>query len=265
VKILLAEDSIDNQVLLRAVLGNVGAEVQVVENGRLAIEQAQAGTFDVLLMDMNMPEMDGYDATRRLRDRGYQGPILALTANAMSGDCVRCLAAGCDAHLAKPIDRKQLILAVAHYAMSRNSPADAATADPGRAASPDRDHGLCSQFADDPQIAGILPGFIERLPLQLDALCAALEEDRLEDVERLAHRITGVGGSYGYPTLSTAAGSLELAAKAHDNRAAAVALAGVQEVCAAIQTGWTARTAVALDRAKAAGHNRAQHEEPANA
>ena len=123
VKILLADDSLDNQVCCCTVLGNVGAEVQVVENGRLAIERAQAGAFDVLLMDMNMPEMDGYDATRRLRDRGYQGPILALTANAMSGDCERCLAAGCNAHLAKPIDRKQLILAVAHYATSRNSPA----------------------------------------------------------------------------------------------------------------------------------------------
>ena len=121
VKILLAEDSVDNQELLRTVLGNVGAEVEVVENGRLAVERAETGAFDVVLMDMNMPEMDGYEATRRLRDRGYQRPILALTANAMSGDCERCLAAGCNAHLAKPIDRKQLIETVAQYAMSRTS------------------------------------------------------------------------------------------------------------------------------------------------
>ena len=128
VRILLAEDSIDNQKLLRTVLGNVGAEVEVVENGRLAIERAETGAFDVVLMDMNMPEMDGYEATRRLRDRGYQGPILALTANAMSGDCEHCLAAGCNAHLAKPIDRKQLIETVAQYAMSKTSPAEAPTA-----------------------------------------------------------------------------------------------------------------------------------------
>ena len=118
VKILLAEDSIDNQVLLRAVLGNVGAEVAVVENGRLAIERAQAGAFDVVLMDMNMPKMDGYEATSGSATADTSVPILALTANAMSGDCERCLAAGCDAHLAKPIDRKQLIETVAHYAMS---------------------------------------------------------------------------------------------------------------------------------------------------
>ncbi len=121
VKILLAEDSVDNQVLLRTLLGNVGAEVAVVENGRLAVERAQAGSFDVVLMDMNMPEMDGYEATKRLRDAGYQRPILALTAHAMSGDCEHCLSAGCDAHLAKPIDRKQLIETVAYHAMSRTS------------------------------------------------------------------------------------------------------------------------------------------------
>ncbi|MGD0897415.1 MAG: PAS domain S-box protein [Thermoguttaceae bacterium] len=242
VRILLAEDSIDNQEFLRTVLGNVGAEVEVVENGRLAVERVEAGTFDVVLMDMNMPEMDGYEATRRLRDRGCQRPILALTANAMTGDAEHCLAAGCDAHLAKPIDRKQLIETVMQYAMSKTSQTDAPTASPSRAVSPGRSEGIASQFADDPQLADILPGFVERLPGQLEALCKALEEERLEDAERLAHRITGAGGSYGYPTLSEAARSLELAAKTQDVGGATAALAGVKEVCAAIQTGWAGDT-----------------------
>ena len=208
-----------------------------MENGRLAIERAETDAFDVVLMDMNMPEMDGYEATRRLRDRGYQRPILALTANAMSGDCERCLAAGCDAHLAKPIDRKQLIETVAQYAMSKTSQTDVPTASPSRTVSPGQSDGIASQFADDPQLADILPGFVERLPSQLDALCKALEEERLEDAERLAHRLKGAGGSYGYPTLSEVAKSLELAAKAQDMGGAAAALAGVKEVCAAIQSG----------------------------
>jgi HPt (histidine-containing phosphotransfer) domain-containing protein len=76
----------------------------------------------------------------------------------------------------------------------------------------------------------------------LDALCKALEEERLEDVARLAHRITGAGGSYGYPTLSDVARSLELAAKSRDVDRATAALDGVKEVCVAIQAGWTGQT-----------------------
>jgi HPt (histidine-containing phosphotransfer) domain-containing protein len=193
-------------------------------------------------MDMNMPEMDGYDATRTLRDRGYSRPILALTANAMTGDAEHCLAAGCDAHLAKPIDRRQLMETVARYAMSKTDRADIPAASTSPASSPGPSDGIASQFADDPQLAGILPGFVERLPAQLDALCKALEEERLEDAERLAHRLKGAGGSYGYPTLTEVAKSLELAAKAGDAWGAATALTATKDVCAAIQTGWTHHT-----------------------
>ena len=242
VRILLAEDSIDNQVLLRAVLGSVGAEVEVVENGRMAVERVKTDTFDVVLMDMNMPEMDGYEATRRLRDYGYRRPILALTANAMSGDADRCLAAGCDVHLAKPIDRKQLILAVSQYAPPETGQTGALMKSPAPAVSPGPRDGIVSQFADDPQLAGVLPGFVQRLSSQLEALCNALDEERLEDTERLAHRLKGAGGSYGYPTLSEAAKSLELAAKGRDLDGATEALAGIKAVCTAIQTGWTGHT-----------------------
>ena len=129
-----------------------------MENGRPALEPAETAPFDLVLMDMNMPEMDGYEATRKLRDRGYSRPILALTANAMAGDSERCLAAGCDAHLPKPIDRKQLIETVAQYAMSKTSQSDVPAAEPRPAVTPGQSEGIASQSANDPQLADILPG-----------------------------------------------------------------------------------------------------------
>jgi len=113
-RILLAEDGPDNQRLISLVLRRAGAEVEVAPNGRVAMERAleEAGAgraFGLILMDMQMPEMDGYTATRRLRERGYAGAIVALTAHAMEGERQRCLQAGCDDFATKPIERATLL------------------------------------------------------------------------------------------------------------------------------------------------------------
>jgi len=107
-RILVAEDSPANQLLIRKLLENYGLEVVLVSNGREAIDKALNEAFDLVFMDIQMPEMNGYEATYRIREQGGVLPIIALTANAMKGDEESCIKAGCDAYLSKPIQRDRL-------------------------------------------------------------------------------------------------------------------------------------------------------------
>lgn len=108
-RVLVAEDNAVNRMLVENILSQGGMEVTLVENGAEAVSQMKEdSTFDLVILDIQMPVMDGYDAARNIRDAGFAGPILALTANVMVEDRRRCLAAGCDEFLGKPVRASEL-------------------------------------------------------------------------------------------------------------------------------------------------------------
>lgn len=132
-RILFAEDSPDIQRLVMLHLTKAGADVVLAENGKLAVERAvaslaQGRPFDLILTDMQMPEMDGYTATSLLRHKGWTGSIVALTAHAMSGDRERCLRAGCDDYMTKPAAKETLIATCGKWMAERRPAAPAISA-----------------------------------------------------------------------------------------------------------------------------------------
>jgi len=114
-KILVVDDSPDNLALIKRILRLSGANVETASNGREGLEKALSGDFSIVLMDLQMPEMDGYEATKELRKRGFARPIIALTAHAMKEERKRCLEGGFNEHLTKPVDRDALIQVLREY------------------------------------------------------------------------------------------------------------------------------------------------------
>ncbi len=115
VKILVADDSPDNLVLVELMLSRQGATIVTADNGREAFKIGMSDSFDIVLMDIQMPGMDGYEATKALREAGFKKPVIALTAHAMAEERARSKAAGCNAHLTKPLNQLELITTIAKF------------------------------------------------------------------------------------------------------------------------------------------------------
>jgi len=210
-RVLLVEDGETNRKMLKIVLTRSGLEVTTAENGQVGAELARRQTFDVILMDMQMPILDGYAATRAIRDEGVTTPIIALTANAMRGDEDQCRAAGCSGYLSKPIDPDQLIAALAKILSSAASVVS--TSMPwdrtGEGLGPIRS----SLPMDDPEFRDLVKEFADSMPERLLAAWKAYRANDGLSLSQLAHAIKGAGGTVGLNALTQPAARLDELAK----------------------------------------------------
>ncbi|MFO0843963.1 MAG: ATP-binding protein [Gemmataceae bacterium] len=192
-RVLLAEDNTVNQQVLTLLLEKAGYLVGVVGNGREAVERLQREPFDLVLMDVQMPQMDGLRAARLIRQRekavGGHVPIVAVTANAVQGERQRCLAAGMDDYLSKPVRGSELFAVVGRLLGDRAAPAEASA--PAPAGEPVWVAPLVAMGFDRPAVAKLARTFLDTVPPRLEALRQALAQGQAEQVRQTAHSLKG--------------------------------------------------------------------------
>ncbi len=247
-RILVVDDGAENRELVRLVLEENGLTVDEAENGQIAVDKAVATRYDVILMDMSMPVMDGYTATRTLRQKGHKTPIFALTAHAMAGFEKEVLAAGCTGYVTKPIDIDVLLGALAEKlggkrvhgepvarrpaAPQSAAPKSAAPVKPAPVAIAQRadtaprasDAPVLSSYANQERMWSILGRFAARLDEQLAAMDQTYAALDFPALASLAHWLKGAGGTVGYHAFTDPARTLEDCAKAGDGPGAGAAL-----------------------------------------
>jgi two-component system sensor histidine kinase/response regulator len=230
VRVLLAEDNVLNQQVACELLADVGVQVQVAGNGRIAVEMATQERYDAILMDMQMPEMDGIDATRTIQALpGWSGaPIIAMTANAMTADRKRCLDAGMVDFVAKPIEPEQLFKTLLRWAGKEDAvvPTLSKPTTSGAAAAPsaqtssyqllpaqieglDLQAGLRRVMGREDRYLELLKNFASEQRDAPQRIEAALRDGKADEAERTTHTLKGLAGTIGAAALHDAAFMLE--------------------------------------------------------
>ena len=219
-RVLLVEDHDINREVATELLRDAGFVVDLAENGQVAVDKVKTAAYDIVLMDMQMPVMDGVTATREIRkeQRFQELPIVAMTANAMPADRERCLAAGMNDHVAKPIEIEELWLALLKWIKPRHSTQAPARAKPHAAAQADlpaaidgldMTGGLRRVLGKKPLYVSMLRKFIAGQKSAIPAIVNALDGNDWEGAERLAHTLKGVSGNIGAAGVQRLAAELE--------------------------------------------------------
>ncbi len=232
--VLVVDDGEENRELVQLVLEEAGLRVDQAENGKIGFDMARETAYDLVLMDMQMPVMDGYEATAALRAAGVEIPIYALTANAMKGFEEKCLTAGCSGFLTKPVDIDLLLDTIGKLLGGERSKVEAApmmeNADTGQdsifdisacASGPP----ITSRLAGgSPRIQSTILKFIYTLDGKLDEMDSAWAERDFTQLAALAHWLKGTGGSIGFDDFTEPAKNLEMLAKSGSEDGIPVAL-----------------------------------------
>ncbi len=221
-RVLLAEDNAINQRLVLGLLSKWGYAVDVAENGRIAVRQFQTTQYDVILMDMQMPEMGGVEATaeiRKLEHGNARIPIIAMTANAMLGDKEKCIEAGMDYYLSKPIKSdllRQLLDQVLQNIPRSDDPEFAALADATTPVEAGFNYAIALQSGDAEILSIITPMFLEACDQQVEEIRLAIASQQADDVYRTAHTLKGLVGNFNATPIEEATRALEQKGKAGD-------------------------------------------------
>jgi len=224
-RILLAEDNATNQLVALGVLEKLGYRAEAVANGQEAVEAFQAADFDLVFMDVQMPVMDGFEATRTIRSETIRlqkrrVPIIAITAHAMKGDRERCLHEGMDDYVSKPIVPAELVAALEKWLPTEEGPTllppSASVSAANAEALPvfDRAGFETRLMGDSELIVEIATGFLEDVPTKLAALAEAVRHGDPAEASRLAHSLKGASANVGAVAMSAVAGALEAAGSA---------------------------------------------------
>lgn len=228
--VLVVEDSESNRRLIRLLLEKLGLNVTIAEDGRQAVNKALSQAFDLVLMDMQMPNMDGYEATRTLHQQGIKTPIVALTAYTMTGDDKKCISAGCNDYLAKPLDRRKLVKTLRKYLPSESESAagpNPPQQGPEKHPEPPNDADIIDWTAvtnicsDEDVIKSVADAILQDGPDCIEHIDSALQSQNHAHVRLYAHRLKGAALTIGAGHLADTAYAIESAGDKQDIAASA--------------------------------------------
>jgi len=228
-EVLLAEDNEENRRLFSHFLGKFGMSVSAVCNGREAVQAVRNKTFDIIVMDIQMPVLGGFDAARMIREQGCAVPIIALTANALKEDREKCLQTGFTDFIAKPVEQRKIYRVLAKYLAKQANDDSIATS---------------TLLDDDPELIEIVESFIGELTGYRHVLQQQVAANDWPALMKTLHDIKGQGASFGFPCISDAAAKAHDTLRNHDYTDVQADIARLIQVCNKVERDFNLSSAI---------------------